>query len=191
MKNTHLLVNQVPIDIHFLLILNALIVNNTIMKNKFRSGVLFVYVISIFVACNTKKAEPEAPVIDVEQIKKEIQDKENAFAEIYNSGVIKNIGYYADDAITFYQNMAPLKTREERIKFLESDVLSNTNKISFKTNEVFVSNDGEQVVEVGYYTVVDSTNTPINTGNYMSLFVKRDGKYVCLRDMSASDMPVE
>jgi len=161
------------------------------MKNKIWKGLVFTSLITLIIACNTKKAEPVAAVIDKEQIKKEIQAKEDAFAEIYNSGVIKNIGYYADDAITFYQNRAPLTTREERIKFLESDVLSNTNKISFKTNEVFVSNDGNQVVEVGYYQVVDSTNTAINTGNYMSLFEKRDGKYVCLRDMSVSDMPVE
>jgi ketosteroid isomerase-like protein len=161
------------------------------MKIKILIGLLVLYVMSLLVACNTKKAEPVAEVVDKEQIKQEIQAKENAFAEIYNSGVIKNIGYYADDAITFYQNMAPLKSREERIKFLESDILSNTNKISFTTNDVFVSNDGEQVVEIGYYVVVDSTNTAINTGNYMSLFVKRDGKYVCLRDMSASDMAVE
>jgi ketosteroid isomerase-like protein len=161
------------------------------MKNKITKGLVFISLMTLIIACNTKKAEPVAAVIDKEQIKKEIQAKEDAFAEIYNSGVIKNIGYYADDAITFYQNRAPLTTREERIKFLESDVLSNTNKISFKTNEVFVSNDGNQVVEVGYYQVVDSTNTAINTGNYMSLFEKRDGKYVCLRDMSVSDLPVE
>jgi len=161
------------------------------MKIKVAKWMVLLTLISLIIACNPKKTEPEAVVIDKEQIKKEIQAKEDAFAEIYNSGVIKSIGYYADDAITFYQNRAPLTNREERIKFLESDVLSNTNKISFKTNEVFVSNDGNQVVEIGYYQVVDSTNTVINTGNYMSLFVKRDGKYVCLRDMSASDMPVE
>jgi hypothetical protein len=56
---------------------------------------------------------------------------------------------------------------------------------------VFVSGDGIQVVEIGYYKVVDSANTEINTGNYMSLFEKRNGKYYCVRDMSASDMPVQ
>lgn len=161
------------------------------MNNKILKGLVFICFMSVITSCNTKKAEPVAVAIDKEQIKQEIQAKENAFAEIYNSGVIQNIGYYADDAITFYQNRAPLTTREERIAFLESDVLSNTNKISFTTKEVFVSSDGNQVVEIGYYQVVDSTNTAINTGNYMSLFEKRDGKYVCLRDMSTSDMPVE
>jgi ketosteroid isomerase-like protein len=146
---------------------------------------------TLIIACSTKKTEPEAVVVDKEQIKQEIQAKENAFAELYNSGELKNIGYYADDATTFFQNRAPLVGKDSIVAFLKSDLIGNSNKITFSTKEVFVSNDGEQVVEVGYYSVVDSTNTTINTGNYMSLFVKRDGKYVCLRDMSASDMPIE
>jgi hypothetical protein len=56
---------------------------------------------------------------------------------------------------------------------------------------IFVSNDGNQVVEIGYYKVVDSTNIAINTGNYMVLFEKRNGNYFSVRDMSASDMPLE
>jgi ketosteroid isomerase-like protein len=161
------------------------------MKNKVQKGWLLLFVMSLLFACNTKNTEPVAVVVDKEEIKKEIQAKENQFADVYNSGEIKKIGYYADDAITFYQNMAPIKGKEARLKFLESDLKSNTNKISFTTNEVFVSSDGIQVVEIGYYSVVDSTGVAINTGNYMSLFEKRDGKYVCLRDMSASDMVFE
>ena len=115
----------------------------------------------------------------------------DAFANIYNTGELKNIGYYANDATTFYQNRAPLVGREAIVEFLKSDVISNPNKISFKTNEVFVSTDGNQVVEIGYFKVVDSSNTAINTGNYMVLFEKRNGKYVSVRDMSSSDMPVK
>ena len=161
------------------------------MKNKVVIGVLFSCLMSIIIACNLKKAEPVAVVIDKEQIKKEIQAKENDYAALYNAGEIKDIGYYADDATTFYQNRAPLVGKPAIIEFLKTDLSSNSNKISFTTNEVFVSNDGEQVIEIGYYSVMDSTNTAINTGNYMSLFVKRDGKYMCLRDMSASDRPLE
>ena len=147
---------------------------------------------SLLIACDTKKTEPVA-VIDKEQIKKEIQAKENEFAETYNSGIAKAIGYYADDAISFSQNRAPLVGKAAIVEYLMADLNSATksNKISFTTNEVFVSNDGIQVVEIGYYKVVDSTNTAINTGNYMVLFEKRNGKYVCVRDMSASDMPLE
>lgn len=161
------------------------------MKNKVTNGLIFLVLLMLTIACNTKKPESTLPLVDKEQIKKEIQAKENEFAEIYNSGELKDIGYYADDAVTFYQNMPPLKGREARLEFLESDIHSNTNKISFTTNDVFVSNDGIQVVEIGSYQVKDSANTILNTGNYMSLFEKRDGKYVCLRDMSASDMTME
>ena len=146
---------------------------------------------TLLFACNTKKEEPAAAVVDKEEIKREIQAKENAFAELYNSGQMKNIGYYADDASTFFQNRPPLIGKEAIVDFLKSEITSNTNKISFTTKDVFPSNDGDQVVEIGYYKVVDSANNPVNTGNYMSLFEKRDGKYVCVRDMSASDMPAK
>jgi len=164
------------------------------MKNKIVKGVLFGCIITSMFACNTKKEEPVvavAPAVDKEQIKKEIQAKEDAFAEVYNAGEEKNIGYYADDATSFYPNRPPLVGKEAIVAFLKADLISNTDKISFKTNEVFPSTDGNQVVEIGYFKLVDSTNAVINTGNYMSLFEKRNGKYVTVRDISASDMPVQ
>jgi ketosteroid isomerase-like protein len=162
------------------------------MKNKIIKGILLGCVTSLVIACNAKKEDSAAAVtVDKEQVKKEIQAKEDEFASTYNGSVVKKIGYYADDAASFYQNRAPLIGKEAIVKFLESDAVSNSNKISFKTNEVFVSGDGNQVVEIGYFKVADSVNTIINTGNYMSLFEKRDGKYVSVRDMSASDMPLK
>ena len=160
------------------------------MNSKVTKGLLFLYVMSLLIACNTKNAEPEM-VVDKEQVKKEIQAKEDEFAAVYNAGELKKIGYYADDAITYAQNQAPIVGREAIIEYLKVDVYSNTYKISFTTKEVFVSNDGNMVVEVGYYQVVDSTNIPINTGNYICLFEKRDGKYYCVREMSASDMLIQ
>ena len=159
------------------------------MKNIMVMRVLFAFVTSLLVSCNAKKEEAAAPVIDKEQIKQEIQAKEDEFAATYNAGQLKNIGYYADDATSFYQNRAPLVGKEAILEFLKSDVISNSNNITFKTNDVFISNEGDQVVEIGYFKVVDSVKTMINSGNYMSLFEKRDGKYVCVRDMSASDSP--
>jgi ketosteroid isomerase-like protein len=163
------------------------------MKTKILKGVLLSCTMLLAIACNTKKTGTEAAAVDVEQIKKEIQAKEDEFAATYNAGEMKTIGYYAEDAITFSQNAAPHVGREAIVEYLMANIDSgsNYNKISYTTKEVFVSNDANQVVEIGYYTVVDSTNTPVNTGNYMVLFVKRDGKYVCLRDMSASDIPLQ
>jgi len=164
------------------------------MKKKLIEAALLSCMISLMIACSPKKEEPvAAPVIDKEQIKKEIQAKENQFAELYNTGEVRNIGYYADDATSFSQNKAPLVGKVAIVEYLKTGIDASTkgNKISFMTNEVFVSTDGNQVVEIGYYKLADSTNVAINTGNYMVLFEKRDGNYVVVRDMSASDIPLE
>jgi ketosteroid isomerase-like protein len=155
------------------------------MKNMIVKVLALGCIISLIFACNNNKEESAG--VDKEQIKKEIQAKEDAFAGVFNSGVLKNIGYYADDATSYFQNTAPLVGKAAIIEFLQSDLASNTNKISFKTNEIFASNDGALVVEIGHFNVVDSANNPVNSGNYMSLFEKRNGKYVAVRDMSASD----
>jgi len=158
------------------------------MKNLISKGVSTAIVISMLLSCNSNTGITAA---DKEQIKKEIQAKEDEFARVYNSGEIKGIGYYADDAITYYQNRAPLVGKEAIVEFLRSDLDSNTNTISFKTKEVFPSNDGNQVVEIGYFELLDSASIVINTGNYMTLFEKRNGKYVSVRDMSVSNVPLQ
>ena len=146
-------------------------------------------ILMLMISCNSKQETATTTAVDKEHIKKEIQAKENAFAELYNTGELKNIGYYADDAQTFFQNRPPLIGKEAIVDFYRSAITSTSNRISFTSKDIFISNDGNQVVEIGYFKVVDSTNNPINSGNYMSLFEKRDGKYVCVRDMSTSDMP--
>ena len=160
------------------------------MNNKSIRILLTGFLTILLFACTEAKEEPAA-VIDKEQIKKEIQAREDEFAAAYNGEGTKNIGYYAEDAVSYYQNRAPLVGKATIIEYLTAGLDANSNKISFKTNEVFVCNGGDQVLELGSFTVVDSVNNPVNTGNYMSLFEKRNGKYVCLRDMSASDIPLQ
>jgi len=159
------------------------------MKKPVRLALLS-YLIPLMISCTAKKEEP---VIDKEQIKKEIQAKENQFAELYNGGEWRNIGYYADDVTTFPQNNAPLVGKQAVLEYLKegADTSPNGTKLTFTTNEVFISSDGNQVVEIGYFKLADSTNVSINTGNYMVLFEKRNGSYVVVREMSASDMPLE
>jgi len=163
------------------------------MKNKVIQGVLLSFLLSLMIACNPKKEGSEAIVVDTAQIKNEIQAKENEFAAVYNARELKNIGYYADDAMSFTQNRTPLVGKKAIVEYYEANIdsISKSNKISFTTNEVFITDGGNQVVEIGYYKVVDAANTTINSGNYMSLFVKRDGKYFSLRDMSTSDRPLD
>jgi ketosteroid isomerase-like protein len=159
------------------------------MKRTYLKPLLMGTMFTFILACNNKKETTvEEVVVDKEQVKNEIQAKEDEFATTYNSGEAKNIGFYAGDAVSFYQNRKPLVGKDAIVEFLKSGLSSNSNKISFRTNEVFPSNDGNMVLEIGAYTVIDSSDAVINTGNYMTMFEKRDGKYVSVRDMSVSDM---
>ena len=158
------------------------------MKNIIVKEVLAGLILSAAFACNSNTEISQA---EKDQIKKEIQAKEDEFASVYNAGELKDIGYYANDAVSYFQNRAPLVGKQAIVNFLKSDLDSNTNTIVFKTKEVFPSNDGKQVVEIGYFELLDSASIVINTGNYMTLFEKRDGKYVSLRDMSVSNVPLQ
>lgn len=165
-----------------------------IIMKKLIAAAFLTCCIYLMIACSPKKEGPvTTPVIDKERIKKEIQAKENQFAALYNAGEVRSIGYYADDAISFSQNKTPLVGKVAIVEYLKTgiDSSSNGNQISFETKEVFVSTDGNQVVEIGYYKLVDSTDVFINTGNYMVLFEKRNGNYEVIREMSASDIELE
>ena len=115
------------------------------MNRKSVQIALIVFLVTGMVACNNMKEEPAKVVVDKEQVKKDIQAREDEFAAAYNGGGKKNIGYYADDAVSYYQNRAPLVGRATIIEYLTAGIDSNSNKISFKTNEVFVCKGGDQV----------------------------------------------
>lgn len=160
------------------------------MKNKIvMGGLLFILMVSV--ACNQKKEEPIAavPAIDNEQIKTEIQAIENAFATVYNTGNIDALTYYADDATSYFNGKMPLVGKEAIHQSMKEELANFTkgDKISFETKEIYVANDGKHVMEIGAYKFVDSTGTKLRSGNYFSLFEKRDGQYKCVRDMGNSE----
>ena len=93
------------------------------MKNRIVKGVLLGWLTTMVISCNAKKDESATPVVDKEQIKKEIQAKEDEFAAFYNSSQLKNIGYYADDAMSFFPNRAPLVGKDSIVNFLKTDLI--------------------------------------------------------------------
>jgi ketosteroid isomerase-like protein len=163
------------------------------MKNKMLKGVTLGVITALIIACQPKKEEASAPVVDKEAIKAELQTMESAFADAMNAGKPETIVYYADDVVSYEQNASPLQGKKAVDAKLAEEIKNTAkgNKISYTANEVFPSSDGNQVVEIGSYKVVDSTGASKFSGNYMALFEKRNGKYTCIRDMGASDMPKE
>ena len=164
------------------------------MKCKLLKSTTLGVMIALVIACQPKKEEPKAaaaPAVDKEKIKAEIVSMETVMANMYNIRSAASEEYYYDNATSFSQNKPPLVGKFAIDKSIKDDLASfpEGDVISFSVNEIFPSSDGDQVVEIGSYKVVDGKGAVKFTGNYMSLFERKDGKYVCVRDMGASDMP--
>jgi ketosteroid isomerase-like protein len=159
------------------------------MKNKIFSGGLLVIILALTIACNQKNEEKS---IDKEQIKAEIQAIENDFASAYNNRNVESITYYADSAISYFAGEKPIVGKEAIHKHIANELqdFPEGAKVSFKTLEIYVTADGNNVAEIGEFQQVDSTGALLHQGHYFSFFAKRNGKFVCMRDMTNSS-PIE
>lgn len=143
----------------------------------------------IFSACSpTEEAKP----LDLEKARTEIQAMEDAYAAGENT---KNadavVAYYSDDAITYGRNVAPVSgkaaIKENIAQRLAADT-SGTQTV-YKVVDIFA--EGDLLVEIGSWTRTTSTGEKAGNGHYMSVFKNKDGKYLCIRDMSADSNPIK
>lgn len=148
--------------------------------------ILAIILAIVFAACgNTAKEEP----IDINQVKTDIQAMETNFQDAVNAKDIDALmGYYADDAVSY----APFKAARvggEAIRADNMEAMNDTSGsiLTLTTKEVFAA--GNYVTEIGHYALQGPDGQSWGSGPYMSLFEKRDGKYVCIRDIWNSDMP--
>ena len=160
------------------------------MRSKFQLAVLSGISALFFSACSSPAEE--AKPIDMEKTKSEIQAKEDAFAAAEKAkdadGVV---AYYSDDAISYNRNEEPLSgkaaIKERTAKRLASDTSGNYNV--YKVVDLF--GEGNMLVEIGSWSVLNPSGAEVDKGHYMSYFQKRDGKYVCVRDMNVTSNPAK
>ncbi|HAH23705.1 MAG TPA: DUF4440 domain-containing protein [Prolixibacteraceae bacterium] len=130
--------------------------------------------------------QPAKP--DLGKIRNEIQAMENAYAagmDAKDANAV--VAYYADDAISMVNNEPIAVGKDALLKMVQKDIADDTlnTKVSFEVVDIFAS--GDLAVETGKATFKDSQGNIIRTGKYMSVFEKRDGKYVCIRDIYNND----
>ena len=139
----------------------------------------------LFTSCQTGEA-PAA--IDMDALKAEIQAMEDAYAAAENAKDADAISdYYAEDAQSMPHGEPTVVGKASIIERMKSGFEKEGDKgetIRFEVVDVFAA--GDLVVEVGR-SVTTLPSGEQETGIYMSLFEKRDGKYVCIRDMWNSD----
>ncbi|MBN8823754.1 MULTISPECIES: DUF4440 domain-containing protein [unclassified Spirosoma] len=125
---------------------------------------------------------------DMAAIKTEIQAIETEWANATTAKDIdKVMALYADDAIEMADDepmsVGKAAIRQVLLKSMKARKAGTT--VSYETMDVY--GDGNIVTEVGKTTVKDAAGKVVSTGKYMGIFEKRDGKFICIRDINNED----
>lgn len=160
--------------------------------NFFKLAMLGIAISIFTIGCNSqpdKKTETE-PVITEEPVvvKAEIQGLENDWAAADNARNANAIAaFYSDDAISMSNNAPMTVGKAAILKETEESLAKRTNgeTVAYETLEVF--GDGNTVTEIGTAISKDASGKVIRTGKYMAIWEKRDGKYICIRDIYNTD----
>ncbi|RYZ25043.1 MAG: nuclear transport factor 2 family protein, partial [Chitinophagaceae bacterium] len=124
---------------------------------------------------------------DNQKLKAEIQEIETAYANAQSAGDMDKVAnYYAADAVTMPNNLPMMSGRDAIKKDLEEGYAKRKGTtVTYDVLDAFGCEN--YATEIGTSTRKDSTGKTIYTGKYMALWEKRDGKWVCIRDISNDD----
>lgn len=141
---------------------------------------------------DTKAVIEEAPQVDMEQVKAEIQALEKAWGEAQSTKDINTLmSFYADDAISMPDGAPTLSGKEAIKTAMEANYAKAPDGMTSVYTVLEVYGDGETVTEIGTGATSDTTGTVIRTGKYFAIWQKRDGKYLCIREIYNSDAPAK
>ena len=160
------------------------------MKSKFKFSAI-VGVFALFLsACNSPTANTTS--VDMDKLIVEVQAMEDAFAAGEKAKDVDAVAaYYADDATSYNRNEPPsvgkAAIKEKIAKGIAKDTTGNYNV--YKVVDLYA--EGNMAVEIGSWTEHNAAGEEVDTGFYMSYFQKRDGKYVCVRDMGVTTSPAK
>lgn len=168
-------------------------------QNNFKLAMLGLAISLFTIGCNSQPdkktekepavtAEPVVAKVDMASIKTEIQGLESAWAAADNARDANAvIAYYSDDAISLSNNAPMTKGKAAIQKEMEESMAKKAKgeTVSYNTLEVF--GDENTVTEIGTAISKDASGKVIRTGKYMAIWEKRDGKYICIRDIYNND----
>ncbi|QDK77582.1 DUF4440 domain-containing protein [Spirosoma sp. KCTC 42546] len=163
--------------------------------NPFTLLLAIVAITSVCVTgCNAPAKKTEATTEqlsakpDMAAIKTEIQAIETEWASATTAKDIdKVMALYTDDAIEMADDepmsVGKAAIRQVLLKSMKARKAGMT--VSYETMDVY--GDGNLVTEVGKTTIKDEAGNVVSTGKYMGIFEKRDGKFICIRDINNED----
>ena len=159
------------------------------MKKATRFSFLFAVIAAaalLTASCKPATQEPTKP--DLAAIRTEIQALENSYAAgLKAKDANAVIAYYADDAISLVNNAPIAVGHDALLKMAQDDIARDTTNttVTFETVDIFAA--GDLVVETGKAIYKDPSGNVAKTAKYMTLFEKRNGKNLAIRDIYNED----
>ncbi len=137
----------------------------------------------------TEATKPMAAKPDLVKIKADIQALETAWAAADNARNANAISaFYADDAVSMSNNKPMLVGKAAIQKDIEESIAKRPKGSTVSYDIMDVYGDENTVTEVGKTTSKDAAGKVYYTGKYMAIWEKRNGKYLCIRDISNDDV---
>ena len=167
------------------------------IKNYFHIATTIIALSLFSVACSPAPeevaapevmAEPVDPEPDMAAIKAEIQALETAWSAADNAGDVPALlAFYSDDAVSMGSG-TPMAVGKAAIqKEMEAGMASRPAGTTVSYDVLDVYGDENTVTEVGKMTRKDASGKVVSSGKYMAIWEKRNGKYICVRDISNND----
>ena len=169
--------------------------------NAFKYGIVFIALCGIAIGCNAPAEDKTTATAtttgtdslavakpDMAKLKMEIQALETSWAAADNARDTNALAaFYADDAISLSNNEPMQKGKVEILNGIKKGLAKRAKGtvVTYDVMEVF--GDEHNPTEIGTTTVKDAAGKTINTGKYMAIWEKRNGKYTCIRDIYNDD----
>ena len=136
-----------------------------------------------------------------QQSASDIQAAESAFRSInkswfeaYNAGDVDGVvALYAEDAVVSAPGAPPARGHAAIHKLITNDIEgTKAAGLSLKGGEKSDAGvSGDLGWEWGTFTVIDQSGATVDRGKYTSIFARKDGKWLIIRDTWNSDGPMQ
>lgn len=164
--------------------------------NYFQTLTLCLAFCFIVISCNAPKEDKTAEVAPVEaaatdmvKLKADVQALETAWAAAANAqDTATLLALYADDAKSLVNNKPTVEGKEALLAEIIEGFKNRVNGSTVAYEVMDVYGDENTVTEVGKSTTKDAKGKVTYTGKYMAVWEKRDGKYLCVREIYNDDV---
>lgn len=159
------------------------------MKSHWSIAVIIVFSLAFLsLQCNQQQSAS-----DIASAKAAYRSINKSWFEAYNTGDVDGIvALYAEDAVVSAPGAPAARGHAAIHELLTKDVTGAMEAgISLKGGEMSDAGvSGDLGWEWGTFTVVDQSGTTVDRGKYTSVFARKDGKWLIIRDIWNSDGPM-